>query len=103
MHGAGFGIAVTTFEWDAAKARANLRKHGVAFEDAKLVWSDPLHVVRFDRFEEGEARWQALGVASGVVLLLVVHTYPVAEDAVRIVSARKATAAERRSYEDDDI
>ena len=90
------------FEWDPAKARANLTKHGVAFEDAALVWDDPLHLVRFDRFEAGEERWHALGMATGVVLILVVHTYP-DEDRVRIVSARKATRTERRAYEDGDL
>ena len=66
MHTAGFG-------WREAKAEANLRKHGVAFEDAVLVWSDPLHLVKFDRFKNGEERWHALGLAGGIVLLLVVH------------------------------
>ncbi|MDT8316235.1 BrnT family toxin [Roseomonas mucosa] len=89
------------FEWDPEKARINLGKHGVAFEDAVLVWSDPLHLVRFDRREGGEERWHALGMAGGVVLLLVVHTYPGGEeDRVRLVSARRATRAERRAYED---
>lgn len=90
------------FEWDEDKARSNLRKHGVAFEDAALVWADPLHLVRFDRFEDGEERWHALGLAAGIVLVIVVHTYP-GDDRVRIVSARRATRAERRAYEDGDI
>ena len=76
------------FEWDPDKARANLRKHGVAFEDAALVWSDSLHLVRFDRFENGEERWHALGLAVGIVLILVVHTcLGTDDDRVRIVSA----------------
>ena len=92
------------FEWDAAKARSNLDKHGVAFEDAEIVWSDPLHLVRFDRIDGGEERWHALGVVAGVVLLMVVHTYPGnGDDVIRIVSARRATRGERSAYEDDDF
>lgn len=63
------------FEWDPEKARINLLKHGVAFEDAELVWSDALHLARFDRHEGSEERWHALGLVAGIVLLLVVHTY----------------------------
>lgn len=86
-----------TFEWDPEKARANLSKHGVAFEDAALVWDDPLHLARFDRLEGGEERWHTLGSAAGTVLLLVVHTYRNRddEDVVRIISARRATRSER--------
>ncbi len=92
------------FLWDPTEARRNLNKHDVAFEDAALVWSDPRHLVRFDRIEEAEERWHALGLSGGVVLLLVVHTYPgEVNDVVRIVSARKATKRERRAYEDGDL
>ena len=92
------------FEWDAAKAQSNMLKHGVAFQDAELVWLDPLHVLRFDRNEGGEDRWHALGLAAGIVLLFVVHTYPGEDDKViRVVSARRATKGERRAYEDGDF
>lgn len=91
------------FEWDPDKDARNRAKHGVAFEDAVLVWSDPMHLLRFDRIEDGEERWHVLGMAAGVVLLLVVHTYPGdGDDLIRIVSARRATKAERRAYEDAD-
>jgi uncharacterized DUF497 family protein len=73
----------------------------VSFEDAALVWNDPLHLVRFDRFEAGEERWHALGQAGGVLLIMVVHTYPGDDDLIRIISARKATRAERRIYENE--
>ena len=92
------------FEWDPEKARANLAKHGIAFEDAALVWSDPLHLVRFDRVEDGQERWHALGMAAGVVLLIVVHSYLGEDEAViRIISARRATGNERKAYEDGDV
>jgi hypothetical protein len=95
---------VPRFEWDAAKATANLRKHGVAFEDAALVWADAMRLVRFDRYEGGEERWHVLGMSEGIVLILVVHTYPDDdEDRVRIIGARRATKAERRAYEDGDL
>jgi hypothetical protein len=48
------------FEWDAAKARSNLAKHGIAFEDAAFVWLDPLLQLRFDRFVDLEERWWRL-------------------------------------------
>ena len=90
-------------EWDPAKARRNRTKHGVAFEDAQLACEDPAHVVRFDRSEDREERWHLLGMVGGVVLLPVVHTYPDPDDQklIHIVSARKATRHERRSYEED--
>jgi uncharacterized DUF497 family protein len=101
LHGAA---SLAKFLWDSDKARRNLNKHDVAFEDAELVWSDPFLLVGFDRIEEGEERWHALGMSAGVVLLLVVHTYPGEDDdVVRIVSARKATKNERKAYEDGDF
>jgi uncharacterized DUF497 family protein len=89
-----------SFEWDAEKARTNLEKHGVSFETATRVWDDPLHEVYFDRVQNGENRWHAMGCVDGVVVLLVVHTHPgLDEDRIRIVSARRATPRERRRYE----
>jgi uncharacterized DUF497 family protein len=89
-----------SFEWDAEKAQTNLEKHGVSFETAKRVWDDPLHEIYFDRVENGESRWHAMGCVDGVVVLLVVHTHPgLDEDRIRIVSARRATPRERRRYE----
>ena len=62
------------FEWDENKNRGNRKKHGVGFETAKLVFDDPLHISIQDRFENGEERWRTVGLAGGVVLLLVAHT-----------------------------
>lgn len=61
------------FSWDEAKNKDNQRKHGISFEAAQLVVDDPLHISRQDRIENGEERWQTLGFADGVVLLLVAH------------------------------
>jgi uncharacterized protein len=98
------GCAVI-FEWDERNAAANLLKHDVAFELAKQVWDDPDHIVVFDRRENDEERWHALGLVRGIVILTVIHTYPAIddEDRVRIISARKATADERKRYEAHDV
>jgi len=89
------------FEWDPQKARRNIAKHGVSFDLAARIWDDPLHLILPDRFEDGEQRWHAIGVVGQVALLLVVHTYPDAEDdsRIRIIGARKATRHERKLYE----
>jgi uncharacterized DUF497 family protein len=90
------------FSWDDAKGKTNLRKHGVRFEVAKLVFDDPLHITRQDRTEGGELRWQTIGMAGGVALLLVAHTWRETESGqqhIRIISARRATRLERKVYE----
>ena len=90
------------FSWDDAKNAKNQHKHGVGFEVATLVFDDPLHVSRLERIENGEPRWQTLGMAGGVVLLLVAHTWHEAESGaehIRIISARRATLLERKIYE----
>ena len=76
-------------------------KHGVSFEAAQLVFDDPLHITRQDRIENGEQRWQTVGIVGGVVLLLVAHTWHETEtgEHIRIISARRATKIERKIYE----
>jgi len=91
------------FEWDASKDRSNLAKHGIDFETAALVFGDPHLQIGEDRMDEdGEQRWLALGLVAGYEpLLLVVHVYRETNDGeeiVRITSARKASARERRAY-----
>jgi uncharacterized DUF497 family protein len=89
------------FEWDPAKAARNFRKHRVGFEVAMRAFSDPFALVEQDRVEGGEQRWQTLGMADGVVLLLVAHTVTDDGDVdvIRIISARRAEPRERRRYE----
>jgi uncharacterized protein len=91
-------------EWDEAKNRWNLRKHGVSFETAQLVFDDPHHLSVQDREVGGEERWRTLGFVGGAVLLLVAHTWRDEDgnETVRIISARKATARERKRYEQGD-
>jgi uncharacterized DUF497 family protein len=92
------------FNWSEAKDEANRRKHRVSFETAQLAFDDPLHVSRQDRVENGEPRWQTIGLVRGVLLLLVAHTYTEADgqECVRIISARKADKTERAIYEQGD-
>lgn len=89
------------FEWDANKAQSNYRKHGVRFEDAVLVFEDPRHLSRQDRYENGEYRWQTIGMMYGVVVILVAHSvrFESGVEVIRIISARKADSKERNRYE----
>ena len=88
--------------WDPAKEARNIRKHGLDFSFAALVFADPLAVTLFDRIEGGEERWHTLGaVGPGCKVLLVVHTAPDDGAALRIIGLRAATRRERRRYEDD--
>jgi uncharacterized DUF497 family protein len=89
--------------WDPDKAAVNRSKHGLSFESAVLVFDDPLHASKLDPHADGN-RWQTIGLV-GAVLLFVIHTWPAADseadEAVgRIISARKATARERKVYEE---
>lgn len=87
-------------EWDAAKAAHNFRKHGIRFEEAALVFDDPLAASKLERIENGEERWQTVGLVGGCLLLLVAHTVRVDEvEIIRIVSARRADPTERKIYE----
>jgi len=52
------------FEWDTKKAESNFRKHGITFEDAAIVFNDPLAISEHDRIENGEYRWQTIGMSS---------------------------------------
>lgn len=89
------------FEWDARKAESNRRKHGIGFELAKEVFQDELQARSPRGFEDGEERWWTIGLV-GPWILVVVHTWieNEEEDIIRIISARKATASERRRYEE---
>jgi uncharacterized DUF497 family protein len=89
------------FVWEERKSRRNLAKHKVSFETATLVFDDPRAISRLDRIEHGEERWQTVGLAGGIVVLLVAHTYydEDGEEVIRIISARKATPHERKMYE----
>ncbi len=96
------------FEWDEAKNLSNQRKHeGVSFEEACQVFRDLLHVSVQDRIEDGEQRWQTVGAAQSLVILVVAHTVTEQDaegeliEVIRIISARRATRHERRRYENE--
>lgn len=88
--------------WDENKNRRSRAKHRISFETAALVFDDPHSISRLERIEDGEERWQTLGLAGGIVVLLVAHTYfeEGGEEVIRIISARKATPGERKVYEE---
>ena len=88
------------FTWDARKNRLNKRKHGISFDSAMRVFDDPFHVTTQDREVEDEPRWQTIGIV-GQNILLVAYAVDEEGDAIRIISARKATRAERRIYAED--
>lgn len=88
------------FEWDAPKAIANQRKHGVSFEEAATVFGDPLALTFADPDHSvREARFLTIGQSHGDLLLVVAHIERVR--VIRIISARKATRHERTIYEKD--
>ena len=90
------------YDWDDEKNQANLAKHGVSFELASYVFDDPLHRSSLDPCEH-EERWRTIGVVKGLTTILVVHTITEIEgeeELIRIISARLATAYERRAYEE---
>lgn len=86
------------FEWDRNKAAANLAKHGVSFDEAKTVFNGPLYVDFYDpdRSDE-EHRYIMMGMSLQSRLLLVAYTER--GDVVRLISAREATRAEPKAYE----
>jgi uncharacterized protein len=95
------------FEWDDAKNISNRHKHGVSFEEASRVFLDPLYFSVYERIQDGEERWQTFGIVGAELVLMVAHT--VREEGaegllevIRIVTARAATARERRRYEDEN-
>jgi uncharacterized DUF497 family protein len=91
------------FEWDPAKARQNLKKHGISFERAATVFLDPVALSQFDLDSRREEdRWITMGLDRAGALLVVCHTYrnETQEGAtIRVISARKATKNETKQYE----
>jgi hypothetical protein len=92
------------FDWDPLKAATNLRKHAVAFEGAVQVFRDPLALTIPDEdHSETEVRWITLGKDVAGRYLLVVHTFDRLTEGragIRIISARRPTKAEIRTYEE---
>ena len=87
------------FEWDARKEKANARKHGVSFEEARTAFYDENAVQFFDPdHSQDEDRFILLGMSFRSRTLVVCHCFRESETVVRIISARKADKAEERDY-----
>ena len=88
------------FEWDARKAAANLRKHGVTFEEAETVFLDDEAIIIPDEGHlSDEERFLILGFSYKLRMLVVCHCFRESNDVVRIISARKANKAEQVQYQ----
>ena len=89
------------FEWDRKKENINIKKHGVTFEQASYVFADPFALNRYDEeHSDEEERWVLLGKSLNETILLVAHTFRDinGKEFVRIISARRATKKEEKSY-----
>ena len=87
------------FEWDASKAASNKRKYRVTFEEAQSVFYDDFAVQFFDEdHSEQEDRFFMLGHSNQSRVLLISHCEKKSANVIRIISARKATAKERKLY-----
>ena len=92
-------MSTLRLEWDERKATANAKKHGVSFEEAKSVFVDErAKLIGDPDHSEDEERFVLLGLSSALRLLLVCHCYRSKGNVIRLISARKATAKESRSY-----
>jgi uncharacterized protein len=97
-------VAELIFEWDAKKARENLRKHRIGFDEAKTVLGDPLLLTYPDEsHSETEERSISIGLSARRRVLLVVHTErpDTTGWVIRIINCRKATSLERKVYEEN--
>jgi uncharacterized DUF497 family protein len=93
-------MATMEFEWDPDKANRNLAKHGISFPEAATIFADPLAITFFDPdHSEEEDRFLTFGLSSDGRVLVVSHTDR--DERIRIISARKATRKERKSYEEE--
>jgi uncharacterized protein len=97
-------MKIGRFEWDELKNRANLKKHGISFEDASEVFDDPLHVNMLDWSNRHEERWRTYGIVDGIALVMVAHTDRDDDGIaiIRLISARRATRQERQYYEHEN-
>ncbi|GJQ34144.1 MAG: hypothetical protein JETCAE01_01540 [Anaerolineaceae bacterium] len=88
----------TEFEWDDEKAECNLKKHGVSFDEAATIFNDPNIATILDPdHSEHEERFVSIGSSVIARLLTVIHTFR--KTRIRLISARKATKAEKKRYE----
>ena len=94
------------FEWDENKARSNLEKHKVSFDEARTIFADPFLLTFVDEVHsDKEERFISIGLSESNRVLLVVHTEREEKREtiiIRIISCRKATSVERERYEKGD-
>ncbi len=87
------------FEWGEGKSRANRRKHGVSFEEARSAFLDEnARVLPDDEHSEDEERFLLLGISTSLRILVVCHCYRRKDEVIRIISARKADRDEQDQY-----
>ena len=92
-------MSTLKFEWDESKASANLKKHGVSFEEARTVFFDErAKLIDDPDHSEDEERFILLGLSSSLRIIVVCHCYRSAGNVIRIISARKATTGETKFY-----
>ena len=84
------------FEWDDEKDEVNRTKHGIGFEEAKVIFTHPVVTAQDDRRDYGEKRFISYGRTGRSVVIAVVHTMRLGR--LRLISARKANRKERRAY-----
>lgn len=93
------GMDAPRFEWDPAKAAANVKKHGVSFEEAQTVFEDEEALFMADPdHSDDEERFVLLGLSSALRVLVVVHCERERGSVIRLISARKADRQERAGY-----
>ncbi len=91
-------LSLMQYKWDPKKQQANLKKHGISFEDAKDALNCGLVIALKEDSDSGEERYVYLGMCKKLNVLVVVVAYP-EEEITRIISARKANKKERKFYE----
>lgn len=89
-------------EWDEEKASANLKKHRASFDEAASIFDDPIAITFPDpRHSESEERYLSIGTSFKGRILIVAHTGR--ENKIRVINCRRATASERRLYEENQV
>jgi len=95
MNASGGGASMQGFEWDPEKNIANRQKHGLSFEEAASIFRGPVLTGPDD--STGEVREKSFGLLGGVLVICVIHTER--QGKIRVISARKATANERKHFD----
>jgi uncharacterized protein len=91
--------AISSLPWDRRKARSNITKHGVAFEEAQTVFLDEgARLIDDPDHSEDEERWLLLGYSLQARCLVVVHCFRESDTVIRLISARRATPHEEAEY-----